>query len=200
MNEQSESVELDERSQRIIAAAIEMAEKDGYEAVRLRDLAAQAGVALGTVYRRFSCKEDILAAALDQQVSQMRDMMMATQWPGEDAEERLTSFFSLATQTLAQRPKLAGAMLRTVASGVPELSEKVTRYHGRMTQIILGVYRGEWSEELPSDRERILAELLQNVWFAALVGWTGGLHEPEYVVTQVQNATRMLLAGLDAQE
>lgn len=196
MNEHETNTELDERAQRIVIAAMEMAEQDGYDAVRLRDLAERAGVALGTVYRRFSCKEDILAAALELQVEQMRGAMQNSPWPGKTAEERLVSFFELATTTLAQRPKLAAAMLRTVASGVPELSEKVTRYHGRMTEIILGVYRGEWSEDLPSEEERTIAELLQNVWFAALVGWTGGIHTPDEVVEQVRSATRLLLRGI----
>ena len=52
---------MDERSERIIQAAVELAERDGYDAVKLRELAERAGVALATVYRRFSCKEDILA-------------------------------------------------------------------------------------------------------------------------------------------
>jgi len=196
MNEHETNNDLDERAQRIVIAAMEMAEQDGYDAVRLRDLAERADVALGTVYRRFSCKEDILAAALELQVEQMRTALMGSPWPGTTAEERLVSFFQLATNTLSERPKLAAAMLRTVASGVPELSEKVTRYHGRMTEIILGVYRGEWSEDLPSSEERTLAELLQNVWFAALVGWTGGIHTPDEVVEQVRHATRLLLRGM----
>ena len=36
---------MDERAQRIVGIAIELAERDGYAAVRLRDVAAQAGVA-----------------------------------------------------------------------------------------------------------------------------------------------------------
>jgi hypothetical protein len=89
-------------------------------------------------------------------------------------------------------------MLRTVASGVPELSEKVTRFHGRMTEVILAVYRGEWSEDFPSEEEQTLAHLLQNVWFATLVGWTGGLHDQEVVVETVNQATRLLLKGMEA--
>ena len=55
---------MDERARRIVETAVELAEKDGFQAVRLRDIAAQADVALGTVYRRFKSKEDILLAAL----------------------------------------------------------------------------------------------------------------------------------------
>jgi len=188
----------DERTLRILSAAMELAERDGYEAVRLRDLAAKANVALGTVYKRFSSKEDILAAALDLQVSQMRDMIAANPVEGATGRDRLRAFFQVATTALAQQPKLAAAMLRTVASGDAELSEKVTRYHGRMTEIILNVHRGNDTDDFPSDEEQILAHLLQNVWFAALVGWTGGLHDPDVVVEQVHHAVELLIKGLDA--
>ena len=56
---------MEDRTRRIIETAIELAERDGFEAVRLRDVARLAKVALGTVYRRFQSKEDILVAALD---------------------------------------------------------------------------------------------------------------------------------------
>ena len=186
---------MDERGQRIVEAAIMMAEEDGYDAVRLRDLAEKANVALGTVYRRFSCKEDILAAALEQQVAELRKQISDPTLLGTSPEERLRTFFSLATTILSHRPKLAAAMLRTVASGVPELSEKVMRYHGEMTEIILAIYRGGFSEDLPTEREHVIAALLQNIWFGALVGWTGGLHGPEIVTEQMSAATRLLLRG-----
>ena len=191
------SAPTDERTDRIIQVAVELAERDGYDAVRLRDLAAKADVALATVYRRFSCKEDILAAALHQQVNQMAEVMRHTEVPGETGEERLDWFFARVTEILAERPKLSAAMLRTVASGVPDLAERVLRYHGAMTEIILGVYRGEFTDTFPSEDEQLLAHLLQNVWFAALVGWTGGLHDHQTVVDQTRAATRLLLRGME---
>ncbi|MFT4974873.1 MAG: AcrR family transcriptional regulator [Myxococcota bacterium] len=187
---------MDERSERIIQAAVELAERDGYDAVKLRELADLAGVALATVYRRFSCKEDILAAALDQQVAVASEMMRGTVIPGDTPQERLRWFFREATDALTQQPKLSAAMLRTVASGVPELAERVIRYHGRTTEMILAVYRGGFSEDLPSESERLLATLLQNVWFAALVGWTGGAIPQEDIIEQIDAAVELLIAGM----
>ena len=178
--------------------AMELAERDGYEAVRLRDLAEQAGVALATVYRRFSCKEDILAAALDFQVSQMLELMRDAELPGDTGKARLGWFFRAATDALAVRPKLSSAMLRTVASGVPELAERVTRYHERMIEILLGVYRGHFDPTPPTESERTLVVLLQNIWFGALVGWTGGMHNTDAVIQQTDTATQLLLAGSEA--
>ncbi len=188
---------MDERAKRIVETAMEMAEKDGYDGLRLRELSEKADVALGTVYRRFSSKEEILAAALELMVEQLRDQLKRWMIPGDTPEERLQGFFNVSTNILAQRPRLSAAMLRTVSSGDPELSEKVTRYHGQMTELILAVYRGEFSEDLPSETERSLGELLQHVWFGALVGWTGGMYTTEVVIEQMNAATRLLLRGLE---
>jgi AcrR family transcriptional regulator len=190
---------MDARTLRILEVAVELAEEQGYEAVRLRDLAARADVALGTVYRRFSSKEDILTAVLEMQVDRLSAGLSETPVPGETAEERLNAFFSMATHFLIGRPHLARALLRAVASGVPEIAEKVMRYHGKMAGIIVAVRRGEPVREdatWPDSHERTLAMLLQQAWFAVLVGWSGGLHEIDEGLEQMRVAVKVLLHGV----
>ena len=69
--------EMEERTRRIVATAVELAEEGGFEAVRMRDVAAQAGVALGTFYKRFSSKEDLLIAALELECIRMAKRLEA---------------------------------------------------------------------------------------------------------------------------
>ncbi|MEM9692781.1 MAG: helix-turn-helix domain-containing protein, partial [Myxococcota bacterium] len=47
----------EERRDRIIDVAIELAEEGGFDNVRQRDVARLAGVALGTLYKSFKSKE-----------------------------------------------------------------------------------------------------------------------------------------------
>jgi len=192
---------MQERTNRIILAAMDLAERDGYGAVRLRDVAERANVALGTVYKRFSSKEDILAAVLNFQVSAMREAILSGPFQGDTPQERLNIFFEQMTTLISERPKMAAAMLRTVASGVPELAARVMQFHSDMTEIILGVMRGEedLTSGLSKDDEAVIARLLQHVFFAALVGWTGGVHDSENVVTQLHEATHLLFLGVQNQ-
>src|SRR4051794_19383652 len=53
-----------ERRDRIVQAAIALLEHGEYDAIQMRDVAQEAGVALATVYRYFSSKEHLYAAAL----------------------------------------------------------------------------------------------------------------------------------------
>ena len=45
------------RKERLIAAATALAAEGGYDAVQMRDVAARAEVALGTLYRHYASKD-----------------------------------------------------------------------------------------------------------------------------------------------
>ena len=178
---------MDERARRIVETAVELAEKDGFQAVRLRDIAAQADVALGTVYRRFKSKEDILLAALGLEAGSLRERLLASVLATEGSTplERVSSLFTHATKGLCRRPNLARALLRAVASADPDLVTKVAAFHSTIT------------ESSPSPAEAEVALLLQQVWFATLVGWAAGLHEQEDIYLQMERAAALLLRGMD---
>ena len=48
------------RRRRVLDAALQLAAEGGFDGVQMRDVAAAADVALGTVYRYFSSKERLL--------------------------------------------------------------------------------------------------------------------------------------------
>jgi AcrR family transcriptional regulator len=191
-----------ERAKDIIRSAIELAEKGGFQAVRLRDVAAHSGVALGTLYTRFRSKEDILVAALQEEAVKFESLMLSHPPHGETPLERVTGFFSLATRALFMRPNFARAVLRSVSSGVPEVAEKVLRFHQQMTNLITAALRGLPPEAIhgddgPSDDENRVGFLLQQIWFATLVGWMGGVQDEDTVVEHMRSAAELLLRGLD---
>ena len=183
-------VEMEERSRRIVDTAIELANRGGYEAVRLRDVAADAGVALGTVYKRFQSKEEILLAALEQEVSAFDQLIRQYPLEGPTPEQRVTQLFALATSAMCQRENFARAVLKAVASGEPGLTERITRFHTVITHLIELTIQGPEGRESDSR----IAFLLQQIWFASLVGWMGGLHDDEEVVNQMRFAVNRLLA------
>ena len=74
------------RRQRVIDAAMSLALDGGYEAVQMRDVAARADVAMGTVYRYFTSKDHLLAAALVHWVEQLDNRL--AQSPAQGASPR----------------------------------------------------------------------------------------------------------------
>jgi AcrR family transcriptional regulator len=187
---------VEERSRRIIEAAIELAEKGGFEAVRLRDVAAHADVALGTLYRRFRSKEDLLLAALDLLVADHERLASVEPPAGDTPLARVVTFFETITEAICGRPNLARALVRSVASGAPGLTLKVSAFHTRVEDLITAALRGADSERAgkpPSDDERRLAYTLLLVWFASLTGWASGLHDPDGVIEHTRVAARLIL-------
>ena len=133
---------MEERARRIVESAVELAEQGGFEAVRLRDVAARSGVALGTLYTCFKSKEDILIAACEREMETLDRLMELYPAQGESALERVVHFFTIASRALFLRPNLARAVLRAVASGEPELAERIARFHGELTRLITFALRG----------------------------------------------------------
>jgi AcrR family transcriptional regulator len=185
-----------DRRDRILDVAIDLAEEGGFENVRQRDVADQAGIALGTLYKSFSSKEDILCAALERETQTLERKMEAKPAEGDTPAERLQAFFKIVTRALCRKPKYARAVLRAMASGEPEVAANVAGYQERMNRIIIAAMRGpERSGETSeiSQREATVAVYLQRIWFASLVGWSGGLHGQNDVIDQMQTACDLLL-------
>lgn len=184
---------MDERAQRIVDTAIELAERDGFAAVRLRDVASQAQVALGTVYRRFSSKEDILVAALEQEAVRLQSTVANLDMTNPHPDVRLIAFFESMTEGLCSRPNLARALIRSVSTAEKGLGDKISQFREMVDGLIIAGIRGD--VQAPSDDDRRLATLLQNQWFAAMVGWSIDLHPFQTVIEQMRAAVPILLRG-----
>lgn len=192
---------MEERSRRIVETAVELAEQGGFEAVRLRDVAAHAGVALGTLYRRFHSKEDLLVAALEVETRALEERFRSRPPKGATPEERVTGFFALATRGMMRRPNLSRAMLKAAASGEPALAKKVGAFHENVQRMVLGAYRGKPIEpgdpEL-SEQEKLIGDVLNHVWFALMVGWSGGQHSQTGILDRMRASIELVLSAADS--
>jgi AcrR family transcriptional regulator len=195
------------RRDRILDVAVALAEEGGFENVRQRDVAARAGVALGTLYKSFRSKEDILSAALDREAETLERRLEDKPSLGNTSTERVSSLFSMMTRGLCKKPKYARAVLRAMASGEPEVAGKVAAYQERITGLIIAAMRGvgrlsysDIKASPPSTKEATMASALQQFWFAALVGWSAGLIGVTNVVEQMRWVTAVLDRGIDEEQ
>jgi TetR/AcrR family transcriptional regulator, cholesterol catabolism regulator len=184
--------------------AVALAEEGGFENVRQRDVAARAGVALGTLYKSFRSKEDILTAALDREARALELRLEDRPCAGDTPVERVGNLFSIMTRGLCKKPKYARAVLRAMASGEPEVAGKVVAYQERTTGLIIAAMRGvgrlryaDASGTPLSTKEATMAAALQQFWFAALVGWSAGLTGVNGVVAQMRWVSGVLDRGID---
>jgi AcrR family transcriptional regulator len=196
-----------DRGDAILDAALELAERGGFDNVRQREVAARANVALGTLYKRFRSKEDLLAAAMSREAERLEKKLEKRPAAGSTIPARITAFFTIATRHQCKLPHVAHAQIRAMASGVPEIAAKVVGYQGRMTGLVIAAMRGRGKLEFvdaasapPTEREMTYAFMLLQLWFSCLVGWSAGLFSQASIYEQMERAAHVLAKGLDIAE
>ena len=112
------------RRQRVIDAAMSLALDGGYEAVQMRDVAARADVAMGTVYRYFTSKDHLLAAALVHWVEQLDSRLAQSPAQGGTPAERVID----AAMSLALEGGYEAVQMRDVAARADVAMGTVYRY------------------------------------------------------------------------
>lgn len=188
------------RMRRIVDAAVELANRGGFEAVRLRDVAEAADVALGTLYKYFPSKEDLLLFVVNEGTQQLERVIAERPLRGESAVERITSLFARANRGLSASPDLSRAAVRSIAVGGRGSELKIAAFHLRMTRLTVAALRNErldierpLSEPVGTEREREIALVLSQVWFSALLAWAAGLHPVETVTQRLRDTARIIL-------
>jgi TetR/AcrR family transcriptional regulator, cholesterol catabolism regulator len=176
------------RRQRVVDAAMSLALEGGYDAVQMRDVAARADVAMGTVYRYFTSKDHLLAAALVHWVGQLDARLAQAPAEADSPAERVIDSLDRALRAMGRQPHLVAAVFTALASPDPAAIECQQQVSVLMERIITRAI-GEPRPPDLSDRARILG----HVWYSALVGWVNGWSNMSRVHDELAVAVGLLL-------
>ena len=164
------------RRQHIIDVAVELSQGRGFEQVGLREVAERAGVALGTLYKAFSSKEEIIGAAVQHETRRLRRQFERRPAEGATALARVDNLFLRLTRALTRRPAFARTVLGAISANHPDIAGAVLEHDGETTRIIVAALRGGSpdlvTEATYSEREKTIGFLLRHIWFASMVGWS----------------------------
>jgi AcrR family transcriptional regulator len=177
------------RRRRVLDAALRLAERGGFDGVQMRDVATEANVALGTVYRYFTSKERLLLEAMVEQIGTLADRLDTDPPAGETPADRVVDVLARATASLQRHPEVTAAMVRACGSAQPSEADMVRR----VTEAMTGIITAAMHEGRPSPRDLAVARALQQVWLSALVGWVGGVDDAPRVKTDLDTAAHLLL-------
>jgi AcrR family transcriptional regulator len=188
---------------RIVDTAVDLASEGGFEAVRLRDVAERSDVALGTLYKYFRSKEDILLFAFDEGLTRLEQSLAVRAAAGGSELERVTGFFRTATHGLLRNPDLGSALIRAMSAGERSTALSIAASGRRLARMIVASLRdrpallGESLDEFEASAEEgEFADALVGVWFAALIGWvTGSEPDPAAITRKMRSAARLMLEG-----
>jgi AcrR family transcriptional regulator len=158
------------RRERVIRAALELGAEGGYDAVQMRDVAARAGVALGTIYRYFSSKDHLLAAALVEWVNDLERRVNARPPRGDTLAERVVDILRRATRAMENDPRLSAAVVTALSS--PD--RHVAQCQIEVGAVMNRIQSRAFPDDFDPDVELHVIKALGHVWFSSLVGWVNG--------------------------
>jgi AcrR family transcriptional regulator len=172
----------------LIAAASALAAEGGYEAVQMRDVAARAEVALGTLYRHYASKDQLLVATMAQQAATLRERLDQRPARGDTPAERVADVLRRASRALERQPRVTRAMLTAMSSTDDSIVSIKHEINATMRAIISDAIDGDPVPHL-DDILRVLGSL----WFAELTFWSGGLTDGSAMADNLGRATALLL-------
>ena len=178
----------EERRTRVIEAAMRLALTGGYDAVQMRAVAERADVAIGTIYRYFSGKDDLLIAGRVEWIALVRRRLENETPPEGPPGERLSWVLARTAQSTDSAPVLMGALITAMATTDPAAAEYKLAVEREVRGLVV------WAIGDRPDVEGV-ARVLGHVWYSAIIRWVGGLAPDGSVSEELEAAARLLLAS-----
>ncbi|WP_326795612.1 TetR family transcriptional regulator [Streptomyces sp. NBC_01808] len=182
------------RRRRILQATAELAGRGGFDAVQMREVAEQAGVALGTLYRYFPSKVHLLVATLQDQLRQLHETLRKRPPTAAEPGARVAQTLLRAFRALQREPQLADAMVRALIFADRSASPEV-EVASRLTSAIILDAMG--AEGRPAPEQLSVARVIEHTWHAALITWLSGRASSAQVRTDIETVCRLVDAPGD---
>jgi AcrR family transcriptional regulator len=176
------------RRRRLIESAVALAAEGGYEAVQMRDVAARAEVALGTLYRHYSSKDQLLLAAMAAQADVLRSRIELRPPKGDTPAERVAEGLRRACVALERQPSVTSAMVTAMSSTDGDAAPLKQSVQDSLRKMIAGAIGDDSVDDIDA-----IVKVLGHVWFAALAFWVGGMTESGAMATDLERAAHLLL-------
>jgi AcrR family transcriptional regulator len=176
------------RRQRVIDAVVELVASGRVDDWGMKDVAERSGVALGTIYRYFSSKDHLAAAALRAWATTLDARPGTT--AADSPADRLVAILRQAVRAYQRQPAFARLLMMTATSTDPFASECYAEM-GASVYTTLGTALDGLD---PDERRRVL-DVIGAVWYQALIEWVNDRKTIGQVHEALESATRLVLAG-----
>ncbi|MEV6108313.1 TetR family transcriptional regulator [Streptomyces sp. NPDC051940] len=159
------------RRRRILHASAQLAGSGGFDAVQMREVAEQAGVALGTLYRYFPSKVHLLVATMQDQLQLLHETLRKRPPTEPTAGARVAGTLMRAFRAMQREPHLADAMMRALTFADRSVSPEVDTVSRLTTAIILDAMG---LQGRPTPAQLSAVRVIEHTWHSALITWLSG--------------------------
>ncbi|MGA9101611.1 TetR family transcriptional regulator [Aeromicrobium sp.] len=182
-----------ERRRRILDATLALANKGGFDAVQMREVADDADVALGTLYRYFPSKIHLLVTALGREFDRVHEQSRSRQVPGDTPHERVMHVLGVTTKAMQKQPQLTEALTRAFMFADASVADEIHDVGMKLTAIITHAIEGTDQIGEPTEEDTAIVRVIGDVWLSALMGWVTGRTPADEVTRSMDVAVRLLL-------
>lgn len=180
-----------ERRSRILDAVLTLVAEDRVDDMLMREVVDRSGVALGTIYRYFSSKDHLVAAALVEWARKLDARVAGLPAPELSKADRLKSLVRDGVRPFQHEPAYAQLMIRAASSTDPNAS----RCYHELGDIMVSAMAGALPE-LPEVERISVVNVIGAVWFTGLTEWVNGRGTVGEVYLRLDEACDLLL-GFD---
>jgi len=177
-----------QRRERIVRTAVTFLSEQEYERIQVKDVAAEAQVALGTLYRYFTSKDHLFAAAL-RAWSESFGRHVAEHPPQGTAAARVKLVFRRAARAFERQPNVYGVLLALRATTDPQARALVGMFNQQQTEAF-----GVVLARLASSRRAGVVSVMSAVLDANLREWHFGRKPIEAVYAAIDEAADLMLS------
>lgn len=176
------------RRARLLDAVVDLVADGVDEDMQMKDIAERADVALGTVYRYFSSKDHLIAAALLEWARTLDERSSRRPPPPGPPAERLSAVLRQALRAYQRQPAFARLLVLVANSADPFASE----CYREMGPVVFTALGHAISDVDADTRDRVL-KVIGAVWYHCLVEWTNGRMTIADVNETLEGACRLVL-------
>ena len=190
----------DDKSRRILDAAVRVFAAQGYEASRVGDVAKEAGVAYGLVYHYYASKDAVLEAVFREAWGRLLAAVALAEQTGEDAAEQLELVVKIVLRAWRDDPDLVRLLVREVTRN-PHIQDELDEIGQAFAALERMVRRGQAEGTFRADLDaRLSAWMLYGALEEVLTGWVLGQlpDDAEAVSAAEREVTATMVGGMRA--
>ncbi len=183
-----------ERRRRLSDAVIEMLGEMEPDRIKMRDVSKRSGVALGTLYRYFPAKQQLLAAAMQGWNNRLLEKLGSERAAprgadGRSVYERVLDVQRREMRAFRRRPNFARLEIELYSSTDEYVIETLDQRAAANRVALLELMDG-----VPPERARVAALAIGGTMLTALTSWTSGRIGFAEALRNVEDVTGLVLA------
>jgi AcrR family transcriptional regulator len=192
----AEPTSADQRARhlRILRAAEQLGTEADLDHVQMHEVARQAGVAIGTVYRYFPSKTHLFVGVMVNRIEQMGQALARRPAEDGDAADRVFDVLVRANRSLLRKPNLATAMMASWTAAKSTMAAEVARIDTAMHELLLAAA----GIQDPDEQDAAVVRVLLLAWGGILQAALNGRISMPEAESGLHLACRLLMAGTSA--